>query len=130
MLCTRNPCPLLQVLRPRFSTDTLAIDDPIVAKVVRYIREHASAGINVSDLLPLVPWSRRVLESRFQKILGRTPYEEITRIRLDRVKHLLRNTDLTLSSIARQVGYEHEEYLSAMFKKQTGMTASDYRSSF
>ncbi|QDV22518.1 AraC family transcriptional regulator [Aureliella helgolandensis] len=117
-------------IETRLSTDTLAIDDPIVAKVVRYIREHASAGINVSDLLPLVPWSRRVLESRFQKILGRTPHEEITRIRLDRVKHLLRNTDLTLSSIARQVGYEHEEYLSAMFKKQTGMTASDYRSSF
>ena len=114
----------------RLSTDTLAIDDPMVAKVVRFIREQASSGINVSDLLPLVPWSRRVLESRFHKILGRTPHEEITRVRLERVKHLLRSTDLTLATIARQVGYEHEEYLSAMFKKQAGVNASDYRNSF
>ncbi len=114
-------------IQTRLSTDTLAIDDPAIAGVVRYIRKYATSGINVSDLLPLVPWSRRVLESRFQKTLGRTPHEEITRIRLERVKQLLTTTDLTLAAIAGQVGFQHEEYLSSMFKKHLGITASNFR---
>ena len=114
-------------IETRQSTDILAIDDPVVADAVRFIRENASAGINVADVLRVVPWSRRVLESRFKKTLGRTPHEEITRLRLDRVKRLLIDTDLTLATIARRVGFQHEEYLSVMFKKQTGFPPSQYR---
>jgi len=111
----------------RQSTDILAIEDREVAIAVRFIRENAWKGINVNDVLREVPLSRRVLENRFLKILGRTPHEEITRLKIDRVKQLLTETDLPLSEIARRTGYRHDEYLSVAFKKSVGVPPRNFR---
>src|SRR5580658_4304164 len=54
----------------RRSTDVLALEDAEVCAAIRFIREHATDGIKVHDILRAVPLSRRVLESRFQKLLG------------------------------------------------------------
>ena len=114
-------------IETRQSTDILAIDDPEVAAAVRFIRENALSNINVSDVLRRVPVSRRVLDSRFRKLLGRTPHEEITRLKIDRVKQLLTETDLPLSTIAQRCGYQHDEYLSVAFKKVVGIPPRKYR---
>ncbi len=114
-------------IETRQSTDILAIDDPDVAAAVRFIRENATSGINVSDVLREVPLSRRILENRFRKILGRTPHEEITRLRIDRIKRLLVETDLALSEIAVRTGFQHDEYMSVAFKKAVGMPPRNYR---
>ena len=111
----------------RQSTDILAIEDREVAIAVRFIRENAWNGINVNDVLREVPLSRRVLENRFLKILGRTPHEEITRLKIDRVKQLLTETDLPLTEIARRTGYRHDEYLSVAFKKSVGVPPRIFR---
>ncbi len=111
----------------RQSTDTLAIDDTDIAAAVRYIREHACEGINVNDVLKTVPLTRRTLESRFQKILDRTPHEEIIRVKMERVKQLLIETDLKLPKIADRAGFLHVEYMSAAFKKHTGQPPREFR---
>ncbi len=111
----------------RDSTDVLATDDTDISTAVRFIRSHAAEGINVEDVLRIVPLSRRVLEARFQKLLGRTPHEEITRTRLERVKELLTQTDLSLAAIAHRTGYKHVEYLSVVFKRETGQSPGEYR---
>ena len=111
----------------RLSTDVLAIEDDIVAKAVRFIRDNACDNIKVNDILKVVPLSRRALEGRFRKLLRRTPHEEILRVKLSRVKQLLKETDLSLSTIAERTGFDHVEYLSAMFKKHTGVPPSQYR---
>lgn len=116
-------------IKTRHSTDTLAIDDPDVAAAVRFIRENAWSGINVADVLRQVPVTRRMLEHRFRRILGRTPHQEITRLRIDRVKQLLIETDLPLSEIADRTGYQHDEYLSVAFRKATGIPPSRFRRS-
>lgn len=112
----------------RQSTDVLAIGDPEVAKAARFIRENACSGIKVGDVLRQVDVSRRVLESRFQKLIGRTPHEEIVRYRIARVKHLLKETDFSLADIADRAGFRHVEYLTVAFKKQVGVAPSIYRS--
>lgn len=111
----------------RQSTDVLAVDDREVARAVQFIREHACEGINVGEVLRAVPLSRRVLEQRFQRLLGRTPREEILNVRLARVRQLLGETDLPLYLIAERTGFEHVEYLSVVFKRETGMTPRAFR---
>jgi LacI family transcriptional regulator len=111
----------------RQSTDILAIDDADIAAALRFIRTNFMTGIHVADVVKQIPLSRRVFESRFVKLLGRTPHDEITRLRIERVKELLSETELSLQAIAARVGFRHEEYLSAVFKKQTGMTPSAFR---
>ena len=111
----------------RQSTDTLAIDDRKVARAVHYIRHHACDGINVQDVLKAMPHSRRLLESQFKKIIGRTPHEEILRVQLNRVKQLLTETALSLEDIAERSGFAHVEYLSVVFKREVGMPPSKFR---
>jgi LacI family transcriptional regulator len=111
----------------RRSTDVLALDDPDVSAALRFVRDHACAGIGVSDVLAAVPLSRRVLESRFRKLLGRTPHEEIARVQFDRVKQLLRETRLPLDEVARRAGFRTPEYLSTAFRRAFGMPPSQYR---
>jgi LacI family transcriptional regulator len=111
----------------RQSTDVLAIDDRNVARAVHFIRHHACDGIKVMDVLKAVPHSRTLLESRFKKLLGRTPHEEILRVRLNRVKQLLVETDLPLDQIAARAGFPHVEYLSVAFRREVGMPPSQFR---
>jgi LacI family transcriptional regulator len=111
----------------RQSTDVLATADAEVSSAVRYIRDHACDGIKVDDVLKIVPVSRRILESRFKKMLGHTPHEEILRVQLQRVRQLLEETDLSLSVIADRAGFKYVEYLSVVFKRQFHQPPSHYR---
>ena len=125
-----DPAPVLVAplgIQTRQSTDILAIDDPDVAMALRFIREHALEGIHVADVVRQVPLSRRVLESRFKKILGRSPHEELTRLKLDRIKELLSETDLSLSEIAKRTGFEHDEYMCVFFRKAVDIPPGQYR---
>lgn len=111
----------------RQSTDILAVDDPDVARAVAVIRERACGPFTVKDLLKSVPLIRRTLERRFVEKLGRTPYEEITRVRMELAQRLLRETDETLPSVAQQCGFCAPQALNYMFRKVTGQTPAAYR---
>jgi LacI family transcriptional regulator len=113
----------------RQSSDILAVDDPKIAAALRYIREHACKGIQVSDVLRHCPMARRALEMRCKKYLGRTPRQEILRVQLNRVKELLVGTELPLWEIADRTGFE-PEYLSVVFKQQEGVAPSSYRQKY
>jgi LacI family transcriptional regulator len=111
----------------RQSTDVLVIEDRNVARAVHYIRQHACDGIQVKDVLRVVPQSRTLLESRFKRLIGRTPHEEILRVRLARVKELLVETDLSLDQIAERTAFNHVEYLSVAFRREIGIPPSQFR---
>ncbi|MFN3486162.1 MAG: substrate-binding domain-containing protein [Planctomycetota bacterium] len=114
-------------IHTRQSTDVLALEDRDIAAAVRFVREHACDGATVADLLKAVPLSRRVLESRYRKATGRTPHQDFLRIRIERVKELLAETDHSLERIADLAGFNHPEYMSVAFKRETGMTPGQYR---
>jgi LacI family transcriptional regulator len=111
----------------RRSTDALAIEDADVSAAVRFIREHACDGIGIERVLETVPLSRRALETRFRKLLGRTPHEEIVRVQVERARELLTQTDLPLKSIGKRLGIPHPEYFNVVFKRVTGQTPGAYR---
>lgn len=114
----------------RHSTDTLAVDDPEVALALRYIRDKACDGIQVRDVVRQATISRATLEKRFQQIVGRTMHKEIKRFQLERVKMLLRTTDLSIHQISDRTGFEYPEYLSTFFHRAVGQTLGQYRSEF
>jgi LacI family transcriptional regulator len=111
----------------RRSTDAFAIDDPELASSMRFIRDHACDGINVEDVLQQTRLSRSTLERRFVALLGRSPSDEIVRLRLERVKQLLEETNYPLSQIAALAGIEHPEHLGRLFRRKFGKTPGQYR---
>ena len=111
----------------RESTEVFAVEDREVARVCQFIRRNACGGINVSDVVDFSRLARRQLERRFRKELDRTPLQEITNVRIRRVKQLLEETDFTLDRIAGMVGFANTESISVVFKRETGMTPGAYR---
>jgi len=111
----------------RQSTDLGAVGDPKIAQVLRLMHEQAVAGINVADVLRAVPMSRTALERRFKALLGTSPHAHLRRLRMERVRELLVRTSLPVGEIAAATGFEHAEYLSAMFHRECGLTPRDYR---
>jgi len=132
LMTRREPAPPLTLVEPlgvvpRKSTDVLAIDDREVAVAMRYIREHACDGINVHDVLEHVTLSRSTLDRRFGQVFGHSPSDEITRVRFERVKQLLAETDYPLSRVADLAGFEHSEHMGVMFREKTGQTPGQFR---
>ena len=111
----------------RRSSDILAIDDPELAAAVRFIRDHACQGIGVDDVVRHVAVSYSTLKRRFRQALRRSVHDEIIRIRLERAKELLSGADLSLAAVARKAGFEHQEYLGAVFKAHVGVTPQAFR---
>lgn len=111
----------------RQSTDMVATSDADVAEALRFIRDNACSGITVKEVLQRVPLSRRVFEARFEALVGRTPHDEIERLRMDRVKQLLLGTDLPVGEVARRAGYRHPEYLSVAFRRYEGVSPTAFR---
>ncbi len=118
--------PPIEVVQ-RLSTQVSAVDDREIARVCRFIREHACEGIDVNNVAEFTTLSRRQLERRFRAELNRSLHEEITAVQLGKVKQLLRETTMTLEQITPLAGYSHKERLSAVFKRETGETPGDYR---
>ena len=111
----------------RQSTDTLAITEPDLARAIAFIRMHAATPIRVSDVLREIAVSRTWLERTFQQALGRSPAEEIRRVRLERAKQLLADTDLPVPQVAAASGFTSREYLACAFQRATGLTPREFR---
>jgi AraC-like DNA-binding protein len=112
----------------RQSSNVIAFADPEVAAAMRYIRDHAYEPINVKNLLQEIPLSRRTLERRFVALLGRTPRAEIARLRLERAKSLLEETDLPIPAVAEKSGFIDRVVFSIFFRRQIGLSPMQYRS--
>jgi LacI family transcriptional regulator len=111
----------------RQSTDTFAVEDKDVSVSAHYILAHACDGIQVDDVVKQTQLTRRALETRFKKALGKTPHALIIETRLSKAERCLRETALTLEQIADRCGFEYPEYLSVLFKKHRNMTPGEYR---
>jgi LacI family transcriptional regulator len=111
----------------RGSTRQLALEDPVLARVIAAIHESAGSPLSVGDLLQQVPVSRISLERRFRRYLDRTPAQEIRRVRIAQARQLLMATDLPLKSIAERCGFAAASRLIEAFRRETGSTPSAYR---
>jgi LacI family transcriptional regulator len=111
----------------RHSTDTVAVHDDLLASALRFIKENSQKRIQVFDLLKEVPISRRALEKGFRQWLGRSPAEEIRRVRVDHAVQLLCDTSWAMPRIARACGFERPELLTRAFRRELQTTPSEFR---
>ena len=111
----------------RQSSDILAVDDPDVARAVRFIQEQAHRPLAVCDVVEAAAIGRRTLELRFSKLLARSIREEIYRAHLARARELLIGTDLPLPEVARRSGFRWAEHFSERFHRSVGLTPARFR---
>jgi LacI family transcriptional regulator len=111
----------------RFSTDVLAVDNPLVARALELIREHIADGVNVAQVTKKLGCSRRHLERLFREHLGRSPKDEITSRQLAIARDLLLNTRMKVAAIAGEAGFRSVERFYAMFRRMEEMSPGAFR---
>jgi LacI family transcriptional regulator len=110
----------------RGSSDNFATKDDAVLAGLRLIHQSENT-VRVPQVVAVSGLSRRSLELRFRKELGRTILDEIRRTRLDRACRLLINSELPVAKIALKLGFSTPQRFHAVFGAQFGMSASEYR---
>jgi len=111
----------------RRSTDILAVDNPTVARTIRYIWDHLDEELCVDGIAKAIDIPRYRLERLFRQHLDRGVFEEVRRARLERFCHLLRTTDDTIGNLSPQVGYKSVKRLHLAFKEIYNQTPRHYR---
>jgi len=84
----------------RESTNTLFLADHLVVEAVRFVYTHATHRIQVIDVAEHVGMSRRSLEIRFHRAMGRSVHDMIRHVCMEKVKALLLDTQSPLRQIA------------------------------
>lgn len=111
----------------RQSTDMFAIEDETLSRALDFIAERIREPIQVEDVLDHLNVSRRMLEQRFARFLGRTPAAVIRRKRLERAARLLYDSELSVAEIAARCGFRSPETLTRAFRSEFGHPPSALR---
>jgi LacI family transcriptional regulator, galactose operon repressor len=111
----------------RKSSDLLAIAHKGVANSLRFIWEHAHQPISVKDLIEVAAMSRRGLHKAFLENVGRTPGQELQRVRIERAKRLLAESDHKIEVLASMCGYQSANSFCVAFKQATGVPPKQFR---
>ena len=105
----------------------ITADDPIVNSAISYMHEKANENFCIRSLADLLGLSSAQFTRKFKSVLGVSPIQYLTSIRIKNIQRLLTDTSMTLAQIAAYCGYENEYYLSRIFSKKTGTNPSLYR---
>lgn len=111
----------------RESTDTLAAHKPRVAKAIRFMLESYDRDISMDDVLTAVGGSRAGLFKAFKQDMGQSPGEVLARIRVDKAKRMLEDTDERIYAVSEACGFGEPINLHRVFKQHTGMSPNAYR---
>ena len=92
-----------------------------------FLREHLGEPVHIAELARRAGMSEFHFQRVFRHILGQSPYEYLTRLRVDRARLLLLTSEKSVAEIASLVGYADVRSLIRHFKSREGCTPSALR---
>jgi AraC family transcriptional regulator len=103
-------------------------DDQLRA-AIDYINDQIRESLELSSISRVAGLSEFHFARLFKAATGVTPFQFVTRTRMERAKQLLRKTRLPIFEIAERVGYQKPSHFSARFRAVSGCGPDDYRKS-
>ena len=132
-LMAGRPAPAEPILVPpqrlvvRESTDFLAVDDELVAAALAFISANSHRRIGQDDVARAVATEARSLQRRFRKVLDRPIAAEVRRLRIERAKRELIQSNRSMQEIAHDVGFGEAMRMYEVFRRELGVTPTQFR---
>lgn len=117
---------LQENLASLYSTEELS-DNDYVFRAIEYIEQHAFEELNVSDVANHLSISRSYLYTLFERELGTSPQQFLTKAKINYGRELLQKTNLPVAEVAAACGYQNPFAFSRAFKQLTNLSPRDYR---
>jgi len=101
--------------------------DQRVERVIAFIRKNYNRKLTLAEMADTVDLSRFRLSHLFKVHTGTSPERFLTRVRMEKAKHLLETEFLTVKEVMSQVGVSDASYFTRRFKEATGVTPGKLR---
>lgn len=103
--------------------------NPLLASIQAYLSDRVEMKIQIEDLCGEFGYSRSYLSRLFQKETGQSLGKYATKLKIDKAKQWIRETDMNFAQIAAKLAFDNPQYFSRVFKRCTGMTPSEFKNS-
>jgi AraC family transcriptional regulator len=103
------------------------VDAATMARLHDYVREHLGERLRVADLAAQAGMPAFRFTQACRQQTGLLPHEFVMAVRLERTRHLLRSTSLSLAEIAQACGFSSQQHLTHAMRRHTGTTPARYR---
>jgi AraC family transcriptional regulator len=117
----------LQTIDQGAQPSRMAISPFKLRRVVDHIETHLGDKISVAELAELAQLSTAHFARAFRRATGEAPHHFILGRRIERVRELLRDTALDLTTVALRAGFSSHAHMTSAFQKQTGLTPVAWR---
>jgi YesN/AraC family two-component response regulator len=122
LICTKVANPFIEATAERSNTQV----QKIIEQAIRYMETNYTMDISLDSCADQLGTNPFTLSKSFKQVTGINFIDYVTDLRLNKAKELLRETDMKMNDIAESVGYQ-QTYFNRIFKKQEGITPSQYR---
>ncbi|WP_020620528.1 response regulator transcription factor [Paenibacillus daejeonensis] len=99
----------------------------VITSIIRIIHERFSDNLTIADIASQVYLAKTYICLLFKQETGETINEYLTKVRMEKAKERLKDSDQKLAEICASIGYSEPSYFTKQFRKYTGMNPSDYR---
>jgi AraC-like DNA-binding protein len=97
-----------------------------ISAVLDYLRDHLSEPLTVGDMAEQVSLSPSAFAHLFRDVTGRSPYQFLKELRLDRARELLVDGNMAVARVSKQVGYSSVSHFISEFRARFGVTPRAY----
>ncbi|MBQ8815820.1 MAG: helix-turn-helix transcriptional regulator, partial [Lachnospiraceae bacterium] len=99
----------------------------LVTHIKEYIHAHLQENLNLSALSDVVNYNSTYVSRIFKQTTGMNLSDYVTACRINKAKELLHNSSTSIHSISEKVGFDTCQYFCMVFRKEVGITPSEYR---
>jgi AraC-like DNA-binding protein/mannose-6-phosphate isomerase-like protein (cupin superfamily) len=103
------------------------VEDQRIKKMLSFIQGNYKSKITLEDIAKNANLSRAECSRFFKRMTGQTPFEYLISYRINQSTVLLKNSDLSITEIADEVGFGSVSYYIEKFRKQTNYTPKEFR---
>jgi two-component system, response regulator YesN len=109
---------------------TLQKNKNIIIDIEKYLQENFDRDVKLQEISEHFYISREYISRKFKQEFNENISDYIVRIRMEKAKSLLKNSQLKIYEIANMIGYQDDKYFRKVFKKVEGITPNEYRAEY